>query len=128
MKRTLGDTEKTNKKTCFANDNIEEFLSHLENGDYQYCLSQKKHDDDVVYQLLENITQRQWRLETDNRRLKLALRQQHHLLTCNDENVHPETVSNVQATTPEDSLESFREKAFIERVELSSPGKKPQMC
>ncbi|KAI8875116.1 hypothetical protein K501DRAFT_338884, partial [Backusella circina FSU 941] len=102
-----------------TNDNIEEFLSHLDNGDYQYCLSQKR-DDDVIYQLLEKITQRQWHLETDNRRLKLAIRQQQHLSTCNDENGHAGAMSNSQAMTPEDNLESIRERAVVDRVELSS--------
>lgn len=85
----------------------------------------------LLQKALRNVAQRQLKLETENKRYRIAIKQQHHLLTHDDhkeEEKKKEPIVNINKTidngTPEDNISSFRNSPMLEKVELSPPGKK----
>lgn len=141
MKRsTTGDFSK-NKKLCLSSspinnttnkmattlEQLKDMVLHLDKGDLDYCITQPipdEEDEDVsilLHKALRSIAQRQLKLETENKRYRIAIKQQHHLLTHDiEEEKEPVVNINKVIGTPEDCISSFRESPMLEKLQLSS--------
>lgn len=141
-------------------EQIKDMILRLDKGDLDYCITRTLPDtstipkttdgvadeddkEDISFQLqkaLKNIAQRQLKLETENKRYRIAIKQQHHLLTHDDykpttkdkrEEGKESIVNKNKATTasttdngitPEDCISSFRTSPMLEKLQLSPPG------
>jgi HAMP domain-containing protein len=126
---------------------IKDMVLHLDKGDLEYCLSQQiarivgdeeeqeeeEEEEDIsilLHKALKNIAKRQLRLETENKRYRIAIKQQHQLLTQQqslppeeeeeEKVIEKEPVVNNNGT-PEDCISSVRQSPMLEKLELSSP-------
>ena len=134
-------------KTMTTLEDIKDMVLRLDKGDLEYCITKTLPEqsipddgDDIstlLQKALKNIAQRQLKLETENKRYRIAIKQQHHLLTHDDQHnkekdpsVNIKNMSNTtindtsKATTPEDCISSFRTSPMLEKLQLSPPGKK----
>lgn len=139
-------------------EQIKDMILRLDKGDLDYCITRtlpetstipknadEVADEDISFQLqkaLKNIAQRQLKLETENKRYRIAIKQQHHLLTHDDykpttkdkreegkesivnKNKTTTTTASTMdnGTTPEDCISSFRTSPMLEKLQLSPPG------
>ncbi|KAG2232028.1 hypothetical protein INT48_000583 [Thamnidium elegans] len=149
MKRSTTGDFSTNKKLCLSsspnnnnNNNInskmtstmehlKDMILNLDKGDLDYCITQPIPNDDdqdvtiLLHKALRSIANRQLKLETENKRYRIAIKQQHHLLT-HDKEEDKEPVVNINKSigTPEDCITSFRESPMLEKLQLASSGNK----
>jgi antitoxin component of MazEF toxin-antitoxin module len=105
MKRTLSDNCEKNKKQCCLNpplptsqmtdilEHFQDIALHLDKGELDYCITKRAPNtenteyDSIARSLhtaLKSIAQKQLKLETENLRFRIAIKQQHHLLTLHD--------------------------------------------
>jgi hypothetical protein len=157
---TATNSNNNNKMTNVL-EQIKDMVLHLDKGDLEYCITRSlttemsipadQHDDQhteeqeeaeeenisiLLHKALRNIAQRQLKLETENKRYRIAIKQQHHLLThddCNSKKSKEEDESIVNINkiidngTPEDCISSFRQSPMLEKLQLTLPGKKSRL-
>jgi HAMP domain-containing protein len=140
-----------------ALEQIKDMVIHLDKGDLEYCLSQQltkaihdqegeQEDDEekeldeedisiLLHKALKNIAKRQLKLETENKRYRIAIKQQHQLLTQQQsppqddiEKDQKEYIVNSSSScnnntngTPEDCISSVRQSPMLDKLELSLP-------
>ncbi|KAI9364781.1 hypothetical protein BD770DRAFT_469190 [Pilaira anomala] len=132
----------SNNSTSIKINNMEQLkdmILNLDKGDLDYCITQPIPTDDdqdvtiLLHKALKSIAKRQLKLETENKRYRIAIKQQHHLLTHdkeeqtepekeNDKKKEEEPIVNIKVVgTPEDCITSFRESPMLEKLQLTSP-------
>lgn len=123
-----------------ALEQIKDMVVHLDKGDLEYCLSQQptqsnqdeKEDECseqdnislLLHKALKNIAKRELKLETENKRYRIAIKQQHQLLTQHQSQSQDDqepVVNSSSIGTPEDCLSSIRQSPMLDKLELSTP-------
>lgn len=158
LNSTLNKVPANNKMTANVLEQIKDMVLHLDKDDLEYCITRSlpemstipnnvddeqhkhKHEEEeqedisiLLHKALKNIATRQLKLETENKRYRIAIKQQHHLLThddCNnnksskEEEEENESIVNniIDNGTPEDCISSFRQSPMLNILQLS--GKK----
>ncbi|KAI8387423.1 hypothetical protein BD560DRAFT_320877 [Blakeslea trispora] len=145
MKRsTTGDSSKS-KKLCISSSPtlrtkqinsldmtellapIRDMVLRLDKGDTEYCISSFHQDTlQLIHKTLKSIAQRQLKLETENKRFRIAIKQQHHLLTQPNTSCHnslDEVEENVSVDpykgTPEDDICSIQTSPMLDKLQLA---------
>ncbi|KAI9486938.1 MAG: hypothetical protein EXX96DRAFT_535140 [Benjaminiella poitrasii] len=123
---------------------IKDMVVHLNKGDLDYCLSQPQPPQQqtipssppiptdetllTIQKALKSIAERQLKLETENKRYRIAIKQQHHLLSHHedvaDEEIPESVVNNNNNNsnnigTLEDCLSSFQQSPMLDKLQLS---------
>lgn len=127
MKRSTSSDFKRNKKVCLSPssktttmEDFKDIILHLEKGDFEYCLNNTNNDDDPISLALKQIAKNQQRLETENKRYRIAIQQQHHILTHQTkEATTSQNVNTINKGTSEDCLSSFKTSPMLEKIQLS---------